>query len=558
MTTARSGSEKRKFRRLLEAGLLGLWLAMPALLLAQQDLDEQVRSIAAQLRCPVCQNLSVADSPSEMAREMRDVIREQLRAGKTPEEIKAYFLSKYGDWILLSPRPRGLSLLVWIGPFAAAAVGIAVAVRAVRRWTRRSGVRERPAPDPALLERVRWEAFDAHADAGPKDPEHLSPIELERENLYVALREFEFDYRSGKLSEADYEAMRDDYEARAAQVLAELDRIRRSPRPSPQASAPPRPAARQAAEQTVRPRRTWRLVSAGAFLLVLGLSLGYFLSQSLRPRMGEQDTLTGDFLTGTGPGGIAPGSRGPAENVARLLASGRAAYERQDWRAAIDAFKQALVLDPGNPEAHTSLGLILLRAGHGDEALLAVERALTTNPTYPFALWAKGVVLFEVKQDYVGAINAWETLMAQTLAPADADQVARMITEARTRLAVGPASARQVATSRGTITGTVALAPSLRTRVPAGGVLFIIAKRGDGPPLAAKRIPSPVFPVEFSLGPEDRMIRGTPFEGEVMLLARVKRDGKAGPPGPGDLEGEAKAPVRVGQRGVEVVLDKTY
>ena len=64
--------------------------------------EDTVREIAAQLRCVVCQNLSVADSPSEMANQMRGIIRERLQAGDTPEQVVAYFVDKYGEWILLS------------------------------------------------------------------------------------------------------------------------------------------------------------------------------------------------------------------------------------------------------------------------------------------------------------------------------------------------------------------------------------------------------------------------------------------------------------------------
>ena len=71
-----------------------LVLLFPAASLAQPaDFEERVRSIAAELRCVVCQNLSVADSPSELAQQMREVVRQQLREGKSPEEIKAYFVS---------------------------------------------------------------------------------------------------------------------------------------------------------------------------------------------------------------------------------------------------------------------------------------------------------------------------------------------------------------------------------------------------------------------------------------------------------------------------------
>ena len=401
-----------------------LSLTTPLLVHGQADLDEQVGSLAGQLRCPVCQNLSVADSSSELARDMRAVIRAELQAGRTPEEIKAYFVSKYGDWILLSPRPRGLTWLLWIGPFAGAALGGLVAIRATRRWARRARNRARPPADPVLLERVRREALreDDHRVSGLGDP---TPLEVERDSLYAALRELDFDHWSGKLSDGDYAAMRDDYEGRAAAVLAELARAR------PAATAPPAPASRS--EPARRPLRPRRLVAAAAFLLVFGLSVGYVLSLSVRPRASDRETITGDALTGTAP------ATAPGRDLRTLVASGRAAYERREWRPAIDAFKQALALDPENPDAHTFLGLILLHAGHGEDALRAIDRALAKAPRHPLALWAKGLALFEGTQDYAGAIKTWEGLMALDLSGEDADRVAAMITEARKRLGGPPA-----------------------------------------------------------------------------------------------------------------------
>ena len=539
--------------------VVGLVLGFALWVKADEALEEQVRAVASQLRCPVCQNLSVGDSPSELAQEMRGVIREQLQAGKTPEEVKAYFTSKYGDWILLSPRPRGLNLLVWLGPFAAVGLGLAIAIRAARRWARRSQRPERPVVEPALLERVRREVAREDGDFVRADPEALSPLELERNRLYDALREVDFDYRAGKLSAADHEALRESYEIRAAGVLVELDRSRHEPAQSrPPFSGTDAAPARQV-ERTPLRRRTRRLVAGGVFLLVFGLALGYFLTTSLRPRMGEQDTLTGDFLTGTGSGGIAPGSRGSARGLDTLLASGRRAYEQQDWRAAIDAFKSVLALDRANPEAHTFLGLILLNVGHVDDALLAFDRALASDRNYPFGLWAKGLALFEGKHDYAGAIRTWETLMAQPLSEIDADRVAQMLTEARKRLAAqGRAPGAQVK-STGTITGTVTLGSSVPAMAPMEGALFIIARRGDGPPLVVKRVPNPSFPVAFSLGPEDRMLQGAPFDGQVTLVARLKRDGAAGPPRPGDLEGRPERnPVRIGAADVRIVLHSVH
>jgi len=106
-------------------------------------LDEQARAIAARLRCPVCQNESVADSPSELAAQMRQLIRTRLEQGEAPEEIIAYFVSRYGDWILLDPPRRGIGWLVWLAPGILLLAGIAAAVRFLRRAVRPGAI---PAP----------------------------------------------------------------------------------------------------------------------------------------------------------------------------------------------------------------------------------------------------------------------------------------------------------------------------------------------------------------------------------------------------------------------------
>lgn len=105
---------------------------------AQNDsaLDARTTAVAHQLRCPVCQGESIQDSPAQLAKQMRDVVRDQLAAGKTPDEVKAYFVSKYGEWILLEPRVAGFNLLIYVLPWAAVFGGLAVIVVAVRKWTR--------------------------------------------------------------------------------------------------------------------------------------------------------------------------------------------------------------------------------------------------------------------------------------------------------------------------------------------------------------------------------------------------------------------------------------
>jgi cytochrome c-type biogenesis protein CcmH len=98
-----------------------------------QTLDERVHEIGAGLRCPVCLNLSVADSPSKLAGEMRTEIAAQLRAGRTPEQIRAFFIDRYGAWILLSPPPHGLNLVPWAVPIVGLLAGVALWVVLVRR-----------------------------------------------------------------------------------------------------------------------------------------------------------------------------------------------------------------------------------------------------------------------------------------------------------------------------------------------------------------------------------------------------------------------------------------
>lgn len=81
------------------------------------DLSPEVFRIARELRCPVCQGESAAESNSGVAQEMRRLIAEMLKEGKTKEEIKAFFVERYGEWILYAPPRRGVTLWVWVLPF---------------------------------------------------------------------------------------------------------------------------------------------------------------------------------------------------------------------------------------------------------------------------------------------------------------------------------------------------------------------------------------------------------------------------------------------------------
>lgn len=107
-------------------GLLAL-LALGAVLArrpgAEPSAIERVDALASELRCPDCQGLSVADSPTSSAQEIRRQISELVAAGAGDEEVRAHFVARYGQWILLAPS----SVAYWLIPFvvvAAAAAGL--------------------------------------------------------------------------------------------------------------------------------------------------------------------------------------------------------------------------------------------------------------------------------------------------------------------------------------------------------------------------------------------------------------------------------------------------
>jgi cytochrome c-type biogenesis protein CcmH/NrfF len=147
-------ADRRPARRPTAALILATALAAAAIAILAvaikgpeppRTMDERAHAVAATLRCPVCQDLSVADSSSPLAREMRRTIEVELRAGRTPDEIRARFVAAYGDWILLRPTAGGLNLFIWLAPALLLLGGLVVAVVAIRRWT--LGGTERPGSD---------------------------------------------------------------------------------------------------------------------------------------------------------------------------------------------------------------------------------------------------------------------------------------------------------------------------------------------------------------------------------------------------------------------------
>lgn len=124
----------------LVAAMLALPVAAPPALAVQPDemlddpvLEARARAISEGLRCVVCRNESIDESNAEIAADMRVLLRERLLAGDTDDEVRAFFVERYGEYVLLNPRATGANLLLWIAGPAMLLIGGGIAAVYLRR-----------------------------------------------------------------------------------------------------------------------------------------------------------------------------------------------------------------------------------------------------------------------------------------------------------------------------------------------------------------------------------------------------------------------------------------
>jgi cytochrome c-type biogenesis protein CcmH len=120
---------------------------------------QQVQQIAAGLHCPICKDLSVADSPAPLAQQMRQEIAQKLRAGESANQIRAGFVAAYGDSVLMSPPRPGVAGAVYYLPLLVLVAGLIIAFTLLRRWLRA------PQPDPPGAGPVQLSATQRRAVA---------------------------------------------------------------------------------------------------------------------------------------------------------------------------------------------------------------------------------------------------------------------------------------------------------------------------------------------------------------------------------------------------------
>ena len=281
-------------------------------------------------------------------------------------------------------------------------------------------------------------AATASSPARASDDRRLE-LEEEKSALYRALRELEFDHDAGHLSDPDFQSLRERYESRAGVLITELDAL--GPEPPRQAPADPAPAT------TDTPRVSWTrhpaTFAAGAVVLVIfgviiGVNAGRFTERD------ETFTPPGARVPVPGPPPssspvgpptvrLEPGKPIPPEMLAGMLQAARQSLFEGRYTEAIAAYQAVLKRDERNVDAMTHLGLIVAVGGHADSALETFDKALKIDPKYAPAYLYRGQVLYEQKQDYAGAVAAWERFMALVPKGEDRDRVAELVKQAQSK-----------------------------------------------------------------------------------------------------------------------------
>ena len=105
-------------------------------------IEARMKNLTKQLRCLVCQNETLADSQAQLAEDLRREIREQIKAGRSDQEILAYATQRYGDFILYNPPVKATTYLLWFGPFVLLVLGSFLLFRFLKQ--RRTMIEAKP------------------------------------------------------------------------------------------------------------------------------------------------------------------------------------------------------------------------------------------------------------------------------------------------------------------------------------------------------------------------------------------------------------------------------
>lgn len=354
------------------AGAVGVGVWQAATAPDPQSLESRRQAVAATLRCPTCQNLSAADSPGDMAVAMREIIADQLADGRSPDQVRDFFVERYGPWVLLYPQRDGIGWLAYGLPvLAVAGLGGFAAVRLHRRQ-RGSSVE--------LSEADRERVDNAYRSFLAGDLPTEESHESERLESALTLLRTVRGENSTAHGAAEQVALR--------QVAACLNHDHHGgaiqQRERPRTAAAPLSRAAVGARRRVPRPLLWTLVCGGFTAVLAAVLVG-----GISPR-GVGDPTTGD---GGAPDRTSSGATEPAGmDLAALLDEADARAQQGDLDAANAGYRLVLDARPDDRVTRLKLAFGLFQLGAVDETRDHVETILDTDPEDPDGLLLLGLV----------------------------------------------------------------------------------------------------------------------------------------------------------------------
>ncbi|SDY66239.1 cytochrome c-type biogenesis protein CcmH [Modestobacter sp. DSM 44400] len=390
---------------LLALGAAGVWQAsQPA---GPATPHERAVAVERTLRCPTCQGLSVADSPSSIAAGMRQQVEQQVAAGATADQIRGYFVNRYSDWILLAPPRRGIGWLLWLAPAVALLAGGLLVARTLRR---------RASTAPGRSEEIPAAELDAAAvfATAPPTADLVEPVAAALADLHAARLDADVD----PAGEADVDgalarlavALRDHPEP----VVASPPDPDHSPELEPAEALEPGEAPAGADGRPAAPRRRVSRYALGAAAVLFAGLLAVTLTRAVGDRPAGA-VITGDFASAppaaaSGAAGaqlaaLRDATRARPQDPAAWLTYATALDQAGQLADAEPAYRTALALDPGNTPATEQYAWLLTRGGAPKEALPLLTPLAQERPDDP-----QVVLLLGLAQRGAGDPQATTTL----------------------------------------------------------------------------------------------------------------------------------------------------
>jgi cytochrome c-type biogenesis protein CcmH len=394
-------------------------------------------AIESVVRCPTCEDLSVAQSSAPTAVAVRASVARQIAAGRTDQQIEAYLVDRYGSSIVLDPPASGWTLLVWLIPLLGGLVATAVVVTVlVRRRNATEGGADRSGPEPT-------------------DPRQA---EERRRFLTQSLADADAEYLAGDLSDRDYLSLRqrdlarlaalgpapvtsgpvpvtagpragsgalalDDRRTLAASTDTAADPEGNGPNPDPEVSAPPRRRLR---------RSTWFLV-AGCTCIAAALVVAVLTFAGSRQ---PGQSITGSFAETS------------QQQVAEDLTQAATDENGGQLAEAATLYRTVLATHPDNEVATAQLGWLEVETGQDSKStsLIAdgtagLRRAVRLNPHDYAAHLYLGTTLLIQDDDAAGAVAQYQQFLADGPPASLVSQAASEIRNAYSQTGQSPPAA---------------------------------------------------------------------------------------------------------------------